>query len=133
MIPAGGGGALGAEPLRGQRVLIVEDDPLIAMSLGDLLSEGGAEPLPPVPTVAAALAALESGSPDAAVLDLNLRGEWSTPVARALRATGVPFVLATGYARSQIEDPALRDAPLVPKPIDPRLLLSRLAQAIAER
>ena len=121
----------GPEVLRGRRILIVEDDPLIAMTLGDVLAEGGADLLPPVPTVAAALAALEGGAPDAVVLDLNLRGEWSTPVARALRQTGVPFVLATGYARSQIEDPDLRDAPLVPKPIDPRLLVSRLARALS--
>ena len=113
--------------LRGRRVLVVEDDPLIAMELADLLATGEVEALGPVPTVRAALDALAAAQPDAAVLDLNLRGERSTPVARALLEAGVPFVLTTGYARSQLDEPELAEAPLVPKPVDHRLLLDRLA------
>ena len=118
------------ETLRGRRVLVVEDDPLIAMELADLLATGGVEPLGPVPTIQAALATLAAAQPDAVVLDLNLRGERSTPVARALLAAGVPFVLTTGYARSQLDEPDLLDAPLVPKPVDHRLLLDRLARLL---
>ena len=116
------------ETLRGRRVLIVEDDPLIAMELADFLTAGGVEPLGPVPTVKAALATLAAAQPDAVVLDLNLRGERSIPVARALLAAGTPFVLTTGYARSQLDEPELSDAPLVPKPVDHQLLLDQLAR-----
>ena len=112
---------------------MVEDDPLIAMELADLLAAGGAEPVGPAPTVRAALAALAEGRPEVAVLDLNLRGECSTPVAAALREAGVPFVLASGYARLQIEEPELAEAPLVPKPVDHRLLTSWLARLLPAR
>ena len=124
-------GRLGVDALRGRRILIVEDDPLIAMELADLLAAGGAEPVGPAPTVRAALAALTRERPEAAVLDLNLRGERSTPVAAALREAGVPFVLTTGYARSQIEEPELTEAPLVPKPVDHRLLAGWLARLLS--
>ena len=121
---------LGVEALRGRRILVVEDDPLIAMELADLLAAGGAEPVGPAPTVRAALAALAEGRPEVAVLDFNLRGERSTPVAAALREAGVPFVLTTGYVRSQIEEPELAEAPLVPKPVDHRLLAMWLVRLL---
>ena len=121
------------EALRGRRILVVEDDPLIAMEIVDLLAAGGAEPVGPAPTVRAALAALAEGRPEVAVLDLNLRGERSTPVAAALRGVGVPFVLASGYARSQIEEPELAEAPLVPKPVDHRLLTGWLMRLLPTR
>ena len=124
---------LGIEALRGRRILVVEDDPLIAMELADLLAGRGAEPMGPAPTVRAALAALAESRPEAAVLDLNLRGERSTPVAAALREAGVPFVLATGYARSQIEEPELAGIPLVPKPVDHRLLAMWLVRLLPDR
>jgi CheY-like chemotaxis protein len=90
-----------------RRLLVVEDDPFIAVDLHDLLASAGAVVLGPVPTVRAALALLETDRPHAALLDLNLRGERSTPVAEALHAAAVPFVLVTGYSRSQIDEPAL--------------------------
>lgn len=124
---------LDADALRGRRVLVVEDDPLIAMDLADLLAASGAEIVGPAPTVSAALAALGAGRPDAAVLDVNLRGERSTPVARELRDAGVPFVLASGYARAQLDEPELAEAPLVPKPVDHRLLLDRLVGLLSGR
>ena len=121
------------EALRGRRILVVEDDPLIAMEIVDVLAAAGAELAGPAPTVRAALAALAEGRPEVAVLDLNLRGECSTPVAAALREAGVPFVLASGYARSQIEEPELAEAPLVPKPVDHRLLTGWLVRLLPAR
>ena len=121
------------EALRGRRILVVEDDPLIAMEIVDVLAGGGAELVGPAPTVRAALAALAEGRPEVAVLDLNLRGECSMPVAAALREAGVPFVLASGYARSQIEEPELAEAPLVPKPVDHRLLTGWLVRLLPAR
>jgi DNA-binding response OmpR family regulator len=119
--------------LRGRRILVVEDDPLIAMEIADLLAAQGVEPVGPTPTVRAALATLAEGPPDLAVLDLNLRGERATPVASALQDAGVPFVMTSGYARSQIDEPELARVPLVPKPVDHRLLLTTLVRLLAAR
>lgn len=79
------------------RVLVVEDEFLIAMELSAALQAGGFQVLGPVPTVKAALGLLQTERPDAAVLDVSLRGERITPVAKVLIAMEVPFVLATAY------------------------------------
>ena len=63
----------------------------------ETLKAAGLHVLGPAASVAEAMALLEAGTPDAAILDLNLRGELVTPVARKLREIGVPFVLATAY------------------------------------
>jgi two-component system, response regulator PdtaR len=117
--------------LAGVRVLVVEDEPLIALELQEILAAGGAEVLGPVPTVQQALATLEKGLPDIAVLDVNLRGERSTPVARALRSASVPFVLSTGYSRHHLDDALLRDTPLIPKPVSSRALLRTLRELLS--
>ncbi len=121
----------GVAGLPGVRVLVVEDEPLIAIELQESLAAGGADVLGPVPTVRKALALLERSLPDIAVLDLNLRGERSTPVARALRSANVPFVLATGYSRHHLDDPLLRDAPLIPKPVNSRALIRTLRELLS--
>ena len=87
--------------LRGRRVLIVEDEALVAMLIEDGLSNAGAQIVGSVGTVPEALQIIErvaySGGLDAAVLDINLAGEAVTPVADQLAALGVPFLFATGY------------------------------------
>lgn len=85
----------------------------------------GARVVGPVPAVQAALQAIEAALPDAAVLDVNLRGEMSTPIAAVLSRAAVPFVLVTGYSRRQL-DPELREAPIVPKPFSSCELVSAL-------
>lgn len=88
-----------AKPLLdGRRVLVIEDEPEVAAAVEQLLGDAGAIILGPVGTVAEALALLARDQrPDAAVLDLNLRGELALPVADRLAALGVPFVVTTGY------------------------------------
>lgn len=103
----------------------------MAMDLEDVLLSAGATVLGPAPTVPAALSLLAKSRPDAALLDLNLRGERSTPVAEFLQAAAIPFVLVTGYSRSQIEEPLLRDAPCVPKPIKETSLWAALERLLA--
>ncbi len=118
----------------GLRILIVEDDPFIAMDLQDRLSVLGADVIGPVPAVLAAMRAIGDALPDAAVLDVNLRGEMSTPIACALSEAEVPFVLVTGYSRGQL-DPKLRGATILPKPFCPDELaraLERLLQGSDE-
>ncbi|MEZ0497745.1 response regulator [Sphingomonas sp. IW22] len=80
-----------------KRILIVEDEPLIAMMLEDFLDALGKEVAGTAETVASALDRVAAGGIDAAILDVNLRGgEKSWPVADALAAADIPFVLATG-------------------------------------
>src|SRR3712207_5255758 len=83
---------------RGRRVLVVEDEYLLAEDLRDELEGEGAIVLGPVPSVAEALELLRSGpKPYMAIVDINLQGEMVWPVADRLREMGVPFIFATGY------------------------------------
>ncbi|WP_380785889.1 response regulator [Sphingomonas sp. R86521] len=98
------------------QILIVEDEPLIAMMLEDFLEVLGKGVAGSVDTVADALARIEQGGIDGAILDVNLRsGEKSMPVAEALAARGVPFVFATGGGDDGL-DPRFRDRPRLQKP-----------------
>lgn len=116
--------------LTGRRILVVEDDALIAMAVCDTLAESGASPLGPVASVRCALSALDE-RPDAVLLDVNLRGQRSTEVARAAQAAGIAFVLLTGYSRGQLDDPAFDEAPLLPKPVDHTQLIQLLARILS--
>lgn len=99
-----------------QKILIVEDEPLIAMMLEDFLDALDRAVAGTADSVAAALALVEAGGIDAAIMDVNLRGgETSWPVADALTARGIPFVLATGGAGDMIHE-AYRDRPVLSKP-----------------
>jgi DNA-binding response OmpR family regulator len=112
-----------ASALRGRRVLIVEDEMLVAMEIESLLRREGCAVVGPAPTVARALALLDQERPDAALLDLNLNGQAATPVAAALIKDGVPFVLVTGYSEEQMRELGLRHAARVGKPVNERELL----------
>lgn len=113
----------------GQCVLIVDDEALIALTLADSLRELGFAVLGPAHSVEAAMALIRQGAPDCAVLDINLAGRSSAPVARALQALEVPFVYCTGYAEpaEQIE-PGL-EAEMITKPTDPDMLAAALRRA----
>jgi CheY-like chemotaxis protein len=115
-----------ADLVKGRRVLVVEDEFLIAEDLRLALEDLGAEVVGPVATVDAALDAvrLERGL-DGATLDIMLRGEKSFPVAEALKARGLPFVLLTGYSDRAVPE-GLRDAPRCPKPFDVRQIVRAL-------
>jgi CheY-like chemotaxis protein len=96
---------------------VVEDEWLIAAEIGRALEGAGAVVLGPAHSVEQALALLrDEAAPDAALLDVNLRGEAVTPVALALAGRGVPFALVTAYAAGDILEPLLRAAPRVGKP-----------------
>jgi len=90
--------------LRDRRVLVVEDEALVAMLLEDGLCDAGAKVIGPAASVQEALRLIEvasgDGGLDAAVLDLNLAGEKVAPVADRLAALGVPFVFSTGYGEA---------------------------------
>jgi DNA-binding response OmpR family regulator len=82
--------------IAGRTILVLEDEPVIALALEDLLLDGGAEPLS-AGSLQAARELVASGGVDAAILDVNVNGEPSYPVARELAAAGIPFIFATGY------------------------------------
>lgn len=86
----------GDEGLSGRRILIVEDDFLIASDLASYFAQLGAEIVGPAGTLAEGLQLVEEA--EAAVLDINLRGETSFPLAEALLVRNVPFVFFTGFA-----------------------------------
>jgi CheY-like chemotaxis protein len=117
-----------AEALRGMRLLIVEDEYLIAADLAIALEEQGAAVLGPVGSVADAIALIAAEDTfDAAVLDINLGRERAWPIADELRRRGVPFIFATGYDAWIIPEP-YRDVPRCEKPVDTRVL-ARLLNA----
>jgi DNA-binding response OmpR family regulator len=117
-------------PSRDPLILVVEDEALIAMDLERTLRLNGHRVLGPAMTVAAALRLLDGEAPDVALLDVNLRGEMVTPVAEALRARGVPFVLASAYEGAQLTAAVLAGAPNVGKPVNVRRLFATLARAV---
>ena len=89
-----------ARPLDGRRILIVEDEYLIAMEVKRWLLAAGAEVIGPVPSVERALDLVEDNGIDAAVLDVNLgNGDTVYPVADKLSDLGVPYLFATGEVR----------------------------------
>ena len=89
--------------LAGRTILVVEDDYILARDMTRTFERSGATILGPVSNVDDALNLLETASAiDGAVLDINLMGEMVYPVADALRASGVPFVFATGYDANEM-------------------------------
>jgi CheY-like chemotaxis protein len=101
--------------LAGVRVLIVEDEPLVAIMLEEMLEELGANVAANAMRLEEALLLAADCDFDAAVLDVNLSGARSYPVADKLRERGIPFVFATGYGSSALAD-SYEDDRLIHKP-----------------
>jgi DNA-binding response OmpR family regulator len=112
------------------RVLVVEDEAVISLTLKQILNDHGYHVLGPVPTVEDALRLLAQELPDLALLDVNLRGELVTPVANKLGAWGVPFVLVTGHEVAELPALELRQSLWVPKPIVEDVLVRTMAGAL---
>lgn len=97
------------------RVLIVEDEYLIACSEATALRQAGCDVVGMAGTVPRALQLLDDNPCDVAVLDANLHGESAEPVAMAMRQRGIPFLVLSGYAKDQ-QTGALAGAPFLAKP-----------------
>jgi DNA-binding response OmpR family regulator len=110
---------------RNRRILIVEDEPMLAFALEETLLDAGFEIAGVAGDLAAALAIIESGVCDAAVLDVNLSGVSAGPAALALSGRGLPFLILSGYASSQLPG-AFSGAPRLQKPCRPDRLLQAL-------
>jgi len=111
------------------RALIVEDEPLVAELLEDMLREAGYEIAACLGTLDKAMAALESVSCDFAILDINLRGRSTEPVAAVLRGRGVPFLFVSGYGSAQLSQQFL-DAPLLSKPFRDEQLIRAIQSVL---
>jgi PAS domain S-box-containing protein len=108
-------------PLRARRVMVVEDEALVALVLADQLAELGLSVVGPCSSVAEAKAVADGGDFEAAILDVNLGGELVYPVADLLSSRGIPFVFVTGYGRESI-DRRFADTPVLEKPVERELL-----------
>ena len=99
------------------RLLLVDDDPILALLLADWLGECGCDVVGPAQTVKAALELVEKegGALDGALLDLAVQGGDSYPVADALALNGVPFAFVTGHGLGSLA-PGYRNAPVLTKP-----------------
>ncbi len=97
------------------RLLLVEDEPLVAMAIEDSLETQNVGIIGPAGTVAEALALIALGGIDAALLDVSLRGERVDPVADALSARNIPFIFTTGHDVAGLPKPH-RDRPILSKP-----------------
>ena len=103
------------KPLSGRRILVVEDEMMILMLIEDMLADLGCESVATAATVEQAIAHIDAQVFDAAMLDMNLKGNQSHAVADALAARGVPFIFATGYSAHDRSGAHL-DRPVLKKP-----------------
>lgn len=115
--------------LAGRRILVVEDEPLVAMLEEDMLVDAGCEVLGPAATVAQALALIAEGRPDGAILDVNLGIKSVYPVADALEALGTPFVFVSGYGQHGLVGPH-RARPMIQKPFRPLTFAESVAASL---
>lgn len=126
-----GAGMRGDDPrsgLRDLKVLLLEDSELIAMHMEEMLADAGCDVVATLDTVAGALDFIRSNSVDAAVLDVNLRGEKVFGVAADLKSRGIPFVFSTG-AGERFIPPQFDAAPHLSKPFEAEELWIALARA----
>jgi len=116
----------------GRRVLLVEDEPIVAWLLKDMLVDLGLVVVGPAASVNQALAMIDAESIDMAVLDVNLKGQMSYPIADALVARGVPFVFSTGYDIDRLLV-GYRTVPALQKPFHGADLTDTLVKLLASK
>ena len=119
-----------ADGITGRRILVVEDESLVAMLLETILEDMGAEPVGAISTVQEALEVVaDDPRLDAALLDVNVAGKEVFPVAEALKAKGVPFVFSTGYGEGGLPD-HWRGQPTIQKPFTEEAVKIALYKAL---
>ena len=113
------------------RILIVEDEPLIALELEEFLIEAGFR-VAIAGKLEKALALIESAAFDAAIVDANLAGVSASPLASALTARGLPFIVLSGYSSNQLQGLFL-GALFIQKPFPPAQLTNALNTILPKR
>lgn len=121
--------------MAGRRILVVEDETLIAIDIEEILQALGCEIVGPTGKLETALQLASDEMLDAAILDVTIRGGKVYPVAEQLLARGIPFILASGYGDWALPEP-LRDQPRLTKPFTAAELeeqVRRLCREVAKR
>jgi DNA-binding response OmpR family regulator len=116
-------------PLEGRKILIVEDEATIALSLASAVAQAGGVAVGPAATVATSFALMADQKLDGALLDIRLRGETSFPLADVLAVLGIPFVFVSGLSSALMPYPH-RDRPLFDKPYEVRDVIATLARLL---
>jgi CheY-like chemotaxis protein len=119
-------------PFSGRRVLLVEDEMLVVWLLEDMLADLGCAVVGPAASVNQALAMIDAEAIDVAVLDVNLNGQMSYPIADALAARGVPFVFSTGYNKDSLPN-SYQSFPVLQKPFERLKLGDTLAKLLTPK
>jgi CheY-like chemotaxis protein len=112
-----GVGDLSSSP--GRRVLVVDDEVLVAMLITDMLEDLGHQVIGPAHDLDDGLALAKAGGFDCAILDISLNGKSSMPIADTLRQRGLPFMFASGYPPNP-DETGFEGVPLLQKPFDMR-------------
>jgi DNA-binding response OmpR family regulator len=113
-----------------RKILIVDDEPMIALDLEASLTNAGFEVVGIACTIKEVLASMESAPCDLVVLDAMLRDQSAGPLAKHLREAGIAFVVASGHSAKQID--WLEDEPLIQKPFDQAQLLAGIGQVLEQ-
>ena len=125
--------AIGEHVLAGKRVLVVEDEAVIAFLIEDMLTELGCVVLGPAVRVSEAVGMVAGDRAiDLAILDVNVAGEAVDPVAKVLADRGLPFLFATGYGEAGV-GPAFKGHTVVTKPYRRHDLHSAMMEALDRR
>lgn len=117
--------------LPGKRVLIVEDNPILAYDISDLVEEFGASPIGPALDLEAGIRLVSENELDAALLDIDLGGEYVWPIAEALDRHKVPFAFVSAQCRDDEVPEAFRSRPCIDKPALPSEIIEALVGFIA--
>ena len=119
-------------PLASRRILLAEDEGLIALELERMLVDFGCDVVGPVATVEGVLENAERGGFDGALLDVNLRGRQVFEILPKLRTLGLRLILTSGYDDVTLFPPPFRTVPRIPKPFDQRELRRICEKVFAE-
>jgi DNA-binding NtrC family response regulator len=111
------------------RVLILDDEPVIAMDLESMVLDAGYDVAGTTGKIETALAMIDAGLCDGAILDANLSGVSAAAVAAALTSRGLPFLVLSGYSLDQLPE-AMRDAPCLQKPTNAAQLINLMDRTL---
>jgi DNA-binding response OmpR family regulator len=120
------------DALKGVRVLVVEDEYLVAILIEEILQSAGCVVMGPVPRLPEALDAINREDYDVAVLDVNLAGERINPVADALSERNVPFLFVTGYGTNALPS-EYAERPHICKPFRMAELIGALSSVVTSQ
>ncbi len=118
--------------LAGKRILLVEDEVLIALEMSEVLAALGCEILGPAASVQDAMNVLDMARPDAAIVDVNLAGELNDVVVNDLKRRKIPFAYCTGYSDDFYQPSDQNPVPVLQKPVDPHSLTEMVRHLVSE-